>query len=208
MPGNQLSLETDAKKNVNGDVHLEFARDILNRLWTAGCNRKFSFPYHNPLTKLTIITIEQEKKMLAPMLAKLHVSPASTTTLIREVYSDISEAVEDKKLGLDATGRNSLYKIHVSLGKIVNALDKEAEKEKEAPGRTVRMSSVTPSVTPTAADEEEEEDDATAVARTSEVDEEDEDDTIVAPAAAKRRGTTDSLVEELLSDDDVDMSGT
>lgn len=40
VPGNQLSLETEAKKNVNGDVHLEFARDILNRMWTTGCNRK------------------------------------------------------------------------------------------------------------------------------------------------------------------------
>jgi len=42
VPGNQLTLETDAKKNVNGDVHLEFARDILNRLWTAGCSRMSS----------------------------------------------------------------------------------------------------------------------------------------------------------------------
>jgi condensin complex subunit 3 len=43
------------------------------------------------------------------------------------VYEEVSEAVENKKLGLDATGRNALFKIHVSLGKIVNALEKERE---------------------------------------------------------------------------------
>lgn len=43
------------------------------------------------------------------------------------MYEEVSEAAENKKLGLDATGRNALFKIHVSLGKIVNALDKERE---------------------------------------------------------------------------------
>lgn len=42
VPGNQLSLDGDTKKAVNGDVHLEFARDILNRMWTNGCNRESS----------------------------------------------------------------------------------------------------------------------------------------------------------------------
>jgi len=143
--------------------------------------------------------------MLAPLLAKLHISPASTPTLIREVYTDISEAVEDKKLALDATGRNSLYKIHVSLGKIVNSLDKEAEKEKEkeGAGRVGRKSSVTPSVL--GADEEEG-GDVTVLSKTAEVEEEEEeeDDTLLAPAAVKREAT-EELLDELLSD--VDMSG-
>ena len=147
--------------------------------------------------------------MLAPMLAKLYISPTSTSTLIREVYSDISEAVEDKKLGLDATGRNSLYKIHVSLGKIVNALDKEAaEKEKETGGRGARMSSVTPSVMTSAAGDQDE--DTTVLAKTPEpVEEEDEGDDTVIPVVKKEkgRGATEELVDELLSDGDVDMSG-
>lgn len=40
------------------------------------------------------------------------------------MYSDVSEAVEDGLLS-DATSRNALYKIHVSLGKIVNSLDEQ-----------------------------------------------------------------------------------
>jgi len=50
VPGNQLSLDGETKKNVSGDVHLELARDILNRMYTSGCNRKcfifFSFLFH------------------------------------------------------------------------------------------------------------------------------------------------------------------
>jgi condensin complex subunit 3 len=128
------------------------------------------------------------------------VSPASDETLIREVYTDVSEAVDDKKLTLDATGRNSLYKIHVSLGKIVNSLnEKETGKEK---GREGRKSSVTPSVLN---GEEPEEDEKTVLPKT----EEEEDDlTIMEGKGGKgRRETGDSLVEELLSDGDVDMSG-
>lgn len=32
VPGSQMTLEESAKKSVNGDVHLEFARDLLERL--------------------------------------------------------------------------------------------------------------------------------------------------------------------------------
>jgi condensin complex subunit 3 len=44
VPGNQLTLgdEGAAKKAVNGDVHLEFARDLLERL-ASGISRKFYF---------------------------------------------------------------------------------------------------------------------------------------------------------------------
>lgn len=45
------------------------------------------------------------------------------------MYEEISSAVEDNLLS-DATGRNALYKIHVSLGKIVNGLNEQQEKSK------------------------------------------------------------------------------
>lgn len=162
------------------------------------------------LENLTRKKTEQEKKMLAPMLAKLHISPASSHALIREVYTDISEAVDDKKLGLDATGRNSLYKIHVSLGKIVNALDKEAEKVEKEGGIVSRMSSVAPSAAGGSASVAGgEENDVSVLEKTPEVDE--DEDTIV-PTGGEEKGKgrqiTEELVDELLSDDDVDMSGT
>lgn len=53
-------------------------------------------------------------------------SPTSTEDKIRDLYTEVSEAVNEKLLS-DATGTNSLYKIHVSLGKIVNNLAEQQE---------------------------------------------------------------------------------
>ncbi|KAI1277748.1 nuclear condensing complex subunit [Xylaria sp. FL0933] len=102
VPG--VPMDAD-RKNVNGDVHLDFAADILEKL-----NSNFS---------------KEEKKVIAPLLGKLYISPSSTEEKIRTVYDDVSAAVDENLLA-DATGRNALYKIHVSLGKIVNSLGSEA----------------------------------------------------------------------------------
>lgn len=68
----------------------------------------------------------EEKKVVAALLGKLYISPASTESLIRELYAEVSAAVE-RNLIPEAVGRNALYKIHVSLGKIVNSLDQQQE---------------------------------------------------------------------------------
>lgn len=59
---------------------------------------------------------------MASLLGKLYISPGSSEDRLRETYTEISCAVDDG-LVTDATSRNALYKVHVSLGKIVNALD-------------------------------------------------------------------------------------
>jgi condensin complex subunit 3 len=64
----------------------------------------------------------EEKKTLAPLLGKLYVSPTSTEDKLRDLYGEVSDAVDGQLLS-DATSRNALYKLHVSLGKIVNNLD-------------------------------------------------------------------------------------
>ncbi|KAL2015987.1 hypothetical protein VTK56DRAFT_4476 [Thermocarpiscus australiensis] len=94
------------KKHVNADVHLDFAKDILERL-------SGNVP-------------KEEKKIIAALLGKLYVSPASSEDKTREVYAQVCEAVDSQLLS-DAASRNALYKIHVSLGKIVNTLDAAAE---------------------------------------------------------------------------------
>lgn len=162
----------------------------------------------------------EEKKSLAPLLAKLYISPASTESLIREVYEEISVAI-DEKLIPDATGRNALFKIHVSLGKIVNNL---TEREKSAPKS--RKSSVAPSMAGDASivgDENTVLVDRTVVEDRTEVgegdktelvkveEEEDDDDdtaTVVAEGDVGEKSTRDSLVESLLSDDDDDVEMT
>ncbi|ODA82693.1 hypothetical protein RJ55_01201 [Drechmeria coniospora] len=92
------------KKNVNGDVHLDFGRDVLERLRTG--------------------ISKEEKKIVAGLLGKLHISPGSSEEKIRALYEQVSEMV-DEGLIVDATSRNALYKVHVSLGKIVNNLDEQ-----------------------------------------------------------------------------------
>lgn len=135
--------------------------------------------------------------------------------MIREVYDEVSTAV-DEKLIVDATGRNALYKIHVSLGKIVNSMV-----EKEKASSKGRKSSVTPSVMADEdrtvltvtdagndAEEGEEIEEKTELVKVEEGEEsdgtvraiDDVDDEV-------QKQLRDSLVESLLSDDDVEMSG-
>ncbi|KAK3953625.1 nuclear condensing complex subunit [Pseudoneurospora amorphoporcata] len=103
------------KKTVSADVHLDFAKDILEKLQGNGA--------------------KEEKRIMAALLVKLYIpsgsspsSSPSSPTRIREVYALATNAVENNLLS-DATSRNALYKIHVSLGKIVNALDAAAEQD-------------------------------------------------------------------------------
>ncbi|PVH79560.1 condensin subunit Cnd3 [Cadophora sp. DSE1049] len=195
VPGSQMTLEESAKKSVNGDVHLELARDLLERLGS-GISR-------------------EEKKTLAPLLAKLHISPSSTPTLLREIYAEVSLAI-DEKLIADATGRNALFKIHVSLGKIVNTLkekdDEQASLTLNLRGSVNSVTSRKSSVAPSAVDEDKsvlstvEGDEELNLEKVEE--EEDDEGTILGNPTPKRRsGTRDSLVDELLSDGDIDMSG-
>jgi condensin complex subunit 3 len=122
---------------------------------------------------------------------------------LRETYELVSSSVEDKSLiqSLDATGRNSLYKIHVSLGKIVNTL-KEKEDDMRASVNTFRgsvASSGSGSGRKTSSVEDK-------TLMTIENDEEEDDEgTVIVDSG--RKGGRDSLVEELLSDEDVEMSG-
>ncbi|AEO69525.1 condensin subunit-like protein [Thermothielavioides terrestris NRRL 8126] len=104
--GDPAAAAAAERKHVNADVHLDFAQDILDRL---GGNAP-----------------KEEKKILAALLGKLYVSPASTEPKTRAVYASVCAAV-DTQLLADAAGRNALYKLHVALGKIVNNLDAAAE---------------------------------------------------------------------------------
>lgn len=145
------------------------------------------------------------------MLAKLHISPASTPSLIKEVYTEISNAIDEKVIA-DATGRNALFKIHVSLGKIANALKDDADGTASMKSSVnSRKGSVAPSVAPSVVDEEStvlggngvdfEEGEKTELVKVEEEEEEEEEGTIIG------HGRRDSLMSELLSDVDVEMSG-
>lgn len=157
--------------------------------------------FANPLAPL-----EEEKKVLAPLLGKLYISAASSEDKLRDLYQEVSIAVDDKLIS-DATGRNALFKIHVSLGKIVNGLgERESRKSSSlAPDEHSRQdeddaedkgdlgSEKTASPAPEIAVKKEELEDGEE--RSS------EGETIVVDAS-RRTTPHDSLVDSLLSDDD------
>lgn len=113
--------------------------------------------------------------------------------MICEVYQEVSIAIEDKIIS-DATGRNALYKIHVSLGKIVNNLtDKGAKGRKSSlplEGKIVLC-------------EEEEAEEKTDIMKTEG---EDEGAVLGEVNEDESKLTRDSLVEDLLSDEDITMT--
>lgn len=67
---------------------------------------------------------EEEKKLVAGLLSKLYISSGSSEDKLRETYEEVCIAVEESVV-TDAPSKNALYKVHVSLGKIVNALDEQ-----------------------------------------------------------------------------------
>ncbi|OAA59356.1 Armadillo-type fold protein [Cordyceps fumosorosea ARSEF 2679] len=143
-------LETE-KKSINGDVHLELALDIVDRL-------------HSNVTK-------EEKKLVAGLLGKLCISSGSSEDKLRETYEEVCIAVEEGVV-TDAPSKNALYKIHVSLGKIVNALDEQQ------PQRNSRSASVLSEQQPSdgkaaseepVIKEEDEDSDDTVIAKTSRI---------------------------------------
>lgn len=119
-----LSPDSAEKKHVNGDVHLDFAKDVVERLNGNWSSTSRPLP-PTPATHRLTPRAEEERKILSSLLPKLYISPTSSDHKIRDVYADVCEAV-DAQLLSDAASRNALYKIHVALGKIVNALDAAA----------------------------------------------------------------------------------
>lgn len=100
----------------------------------------------------------------------------------------MSAAVEEKLLS-DATSRNALYKIHVSLGKIVNNLG-EQEAGIRRPSRSVSV----------ALDARQDDEDDRTVMPEPNIKEEEEDESDAGTVI--HRGDGETIVDELLSDDE------
>lgn len=147
---------------------------------------------------------EEEKKIISALLGKLYVSPASSEAKSREVYAVVCDAVDNQLLS-DTASRNALYKIHVSLGKIVNTLDAAVEAAGAAGGKYRRSVSRASSVgfdapgtsaRPTPSEER-------TVVPQHEVqikeEEEDSDAGTVVHRSVEEQSREQSLVDELLS---------
>lgn len=154
---------------------------------------------------------EEEKKAIAPLIGKLHVSAASTESNIRTLYSEVSAAIDDKLIA-DATGRNALFKIHVSLGKIVNSLTEKPLSIRGRKSSPIVDDAMEDKTTLTTKDDDGASDHTAVQTRgnsaEAEAEEEEEDEVTV---VLEPRNKRDSVLDELLSDDDVEadieMSG-
>jgi len=121
----QMADWTDPRKNVGGgvqagrsgieekivdpNVHVDLAIDILERVSSSSCNK-------------------EEKKVLCAMLGKLYIPAEATPEKLRELYELVAQAIGDK-VAIDAPSRNALNKLELSLGKIVNELERDGATE-------------------------------------------------------------------------------
>ncbi len=121
----------------------------------------------------------------------MYVSPASNEEKIRDMYAEVSDAVDNQLLS-DATGRNALYKIHVSLGKIVNNLD-QGQQDGFGKRSVSRATSVF-------TEDNGDADDKTIVMEAKIMEEEEEGDGDSREGTVIHRDDGDSLVEDLLTD--------
>lgn len=117
----QSQTSADGKTSFTMDSeqpHLYLAIDILERALTSSCTR-------------------DERKPLLSLLTKLHieaVGPASDQEALESLHSLVNEAVENQ-IGMDATQRNALTKLEMSLSKRISdlAAATPAPKDKEVP---------------------------------------------------------------------------
>lgn len=192
-----MELGLDGKMNtVEGaeESHIQLAVDILER--ALNCNK-------------------DERKPLLVLLSKLHIasSPGSKDEsvdqdMLRQLHELASEAVESK-IGVDATSRNFLSKLEITLTKrlgdvehVTQVQDAEGEGEATATPEVTEM----PAAKPVADDAEAEELEDTMMAGMQaegtrlplEEDEEDEDDETSVAAGSGRAITESDIIDSLL----------
>lgn len=125
-------------------------------------------------------------------------SPTSSEEKLRESYGIVSEAVEEG-LVTDTTGRNALYKIHVSLGKIVNSL----EEQRPAQNRDGRSTSETAErSTPEEAEAEEPEEPEPEAEEAEEAEEQEEQEEPEEPVVKSSRSRGNPKIKKEESSDD------
>lgn len=107
--GVQAGRSGIGEKIVDPNVHVDLAIDTLERVSSSSCNK-------------------EEKKVLCAMLGKLYIPAEATPEKLRELYELVAQAIGDK-VATDAPSRNALNKLELSLGKIVNELERDGVTE-------------------------------------------------------------------------------
>ncbi|MCJ1464876.1 hypothetical protein MMC07_003491 [Pseudocyphellaria aurata] len=99
-------------KAVNGDIHLDLAEQLLEKVMSHGCTK-------------------EEKKAIIPLLGKLYITANSTREKLQVIYELVTKAI-DMKEASDATSRNALSKLLLALEKAIGEVgttERNAEAE-------------------------------------------------------------------------------
>lgn len=118
-------------KAVNGDIHLDLAEHLLEKVMSHGCISKLKFA---SLRLSTYLRAGEEKKAIIPLLGKLYITANSTPEKLQVIYELVAEAI-DMKAANDAASRNGLSKLHLALKKVIGEAGttrRNVEEEAEA----------------------------------------------------------------------------
>lgn len=118
-------------KAVNGDIHLDLAEHLLEKVMSHGCTSKLRSAF---LRLSTYLCTEEEKKAIIPLLGKLYIAANSTPEKVQVIYELVTEAI-DMKAANDAASRNGLSKLHLALKKVIGeagATRRSVEEERAA----------------------------------------------------------------------------
>lgn len=102
-------------KTVNGNIHLDLAEQLLEKVMSHGCTSKLLSVF---LRSSTYLCAGEEKKAIIPLVGKLYIAANSTPEKLQVIYELVTKAI-DMKVANDATSRNALSKLHLVLRKVI-----------------------------------------------------------------------------------------
>lgn len=109
-------------KAINGDIHLDLAVELLEKVMSHGCTSKlheitpFFATIQYQLLKFRFLG--EEKKAIIPLLGKLYISPNSSSEKLQTAHELVVEAI-DLKVANDAPSRNAFTKLLNALVKVI-----------------------------------------------------------------------------------------
>ena len=108
-------------KAINGDIHLDLAGSLLERVISHGCSSKRTRRFFAPMA-LTDDT-EEDKKVLIAMLGKLYIATNSKNEKLQSTNELVVEAISHR-VAQDAPSRNALNKLRTALSKALGEAGK------------------------------------------------------------------------------------
>lgn len=177
-------------KAVNGDIHLDLAEQLLEKVMSHGCTSKLWCAF---LRFGTYLRAGEEKKAIIPLLGKLYIAANSTPEKLQVIYELVTEAI-DMKVANEAASRNALSKLHLALKKVIGEAGtaRRSVEEEALPDEALEESIVM-------AKAESMEDGETQIADVI------QDAEIETAAEEGKKEAQDSLLEDLLDDEDMEL---